>query len=109
MTIDTLPLPPENVAGRVLLRHADWHTYQDLLRANGDGPVRITYDRGRLEIEVPSLEHERLKGFIGQLIEYYALAARSLSFRPGAPHGSVRCLIGDWRRMNAITSSIILT
>ena len=89
MTLATPPLPPENVAGRVLLRNVPWEAYEMLARANAEGSLRMTYDRGRLEIEVPSLEHERLRGFVGQLIEQYAVKTRT----PVLPVGST-----TWQR-----------
>lgn len=69
----TSPSPPEAVASRVVLPRISWQTYERLLEEVGDGPFRLTFDRGRLEIELPSVEHERLKKFVGQLIETYAL------------------------------------
>ena len=64
--------PAEGVARRVTFERADWAFYQQVLAAAGDGPQRITYDRGRLEVEVPSREHERLKSVIRRLAETYA-------------------------------------
>ena len=76
MTLATASLPPENVAGRVVLENIAWPEYEAMLNIVGDRAVRLTYDRGRLEIETPSFEHERLKSFVGRLIETYALQAR---------------------------------
>lgn len=75
MTLAEAPLPAgpvEGLARRVLFEHADWGFYQQMLRAVGDGPQRITYDRGRLEVEVPSREHERIKSVLRRLVEAYA-------------------------------------
>lgn len=54
---------------RFLLRDADWQTYQRLLDALGDRPVRVTYDRGVLEIMTLSLGHERYSRLLGRLVE----------------------------------------
>jgi len=42
--------------------------YQALLAARGDRPIRMTYDRGTLEIMSPSQKHERLKHLLGRMI-----------------------------------------
>src|SRR5438552_66424 len=52
-----------------VLENASWDLYTKLLRDIGDRPVRITYDRGRLEIMSPLPEHEDPKKVIGRLIE----------------------------------------
>lgn len=75
VSIAPLPLPPENVSGRVVLERVSWSAYESLLALVGDRALRVTYDRGRMEIEMPSVEHERLKSFVGRLIETYALHA----------------------------------
>jgi len=43
-----------------------------LLATVGDGLPRMTYDRGTLEIEMPSTRHEALKWIVGRFIETYA-------------------------------------
>ena len=64
-----LPPPPEVIAGRVLLRGVTWATYERLLADIGDAAgIRITYDNGLMEIEMPSLSHERIKVLIGRMI-----------------------------------------
>jgi Uma2 family endonuclease len=53
----------------VLLPNTDWQTYSRLLRAFAGRPaVRLTYDRGVLEIMSPSLRHDRPTDFLGALI-----------------------------------------
>ena len=73
--LDPPPLPAgpaEGVARRVVFERVDWPFYQQMLAAVGDGPQRLTYDNGRLEVEVPSKDHERLKSVLRRLIETYA-------------------------------------
>jgi Uma2 family endonuclease len=50
------------------MRDADWDTYQAMLLAVGDRPIRITYDRGVLELMSPLPIHERLKKLIDRLL-----------------------------------------
>jgi len=53
----------------LLLEHVDWQTYKRLLRALSEQPrVRLTYDRGRLEIMSPLLEHEDDGRFLGRMV-----------------------------------------
>jgi Uma2 family endonuclease len=60
------PLP----AGRhLLLSGVDWETYSRLLRAFAERPgIRLTYDRGELEIMSPLLEHDDDGRFLGRLV-----------------------------------------
>jgi Uma2 family endonuclease len=73
----------------VVLDDIDWRTYSRLLRAFAGRPaVRLSFDRGRLEIMHPLPEHESaaylLGRFIDTLTEELALpvkAGRSTTFR----------------------------
>ena len=53
---------------RIVLYDVPWETYLSLSKANGDGPVQLTYDQGMLEIMAPSYYHELMSQFIGRLI-----------------------------------------
>jgi Uma2 family endonuclease len=59
---------------RVVLYGVPWSHYETQLALRGDvaGP-RIAYLDGALEIMSPSKDHERIKSYIGCLIEAYAL------------------------------------
>jgi Uma2 family endonuclease len=92
MSVINAPLPAEQIAGRVTLERVPWNDYESLLALVGDRALRLTYDRGRLEIEMPSVEHERLKSFVGRLIETYALEAGIDVFAAGS---------ATWRRQPA--------
>lgn len=81
MILAHTPTPPEQVVSRVLLSDISWMTYENLLREVGDRPVHLTYDGGLLEIEMPSLKHERLKTFIAQLIETFVVE-KGLDYLP---------------------------
>jgi Uma2 family endonuclease len=59
------PLPGQYLR----LSRIDWHTYTRLLRAFAERPaIRITYDRGELEIMSPVLEHDYDGRFLGDLV-----------------------------------------
>lgn len=60
------------MARRVALTNVPWHVYDQLLAVVGNGLPRMTYDRGRLEIEMPSEQHEVMKWMAGRFIEAYA-------------------------------------
>ena len=72
--VDALPPPaivPGNTArsgGLVLLENISWKTYCAILEDIGDSAIRLTYDRGLLEIEMPSSHHEMIKDFLAHLI-----------------------------------------
>ena len=54
---------------RFLLQNVGWDGYEAMLRIIGDRPIRLTYDRGDLEIMSPSRKHEKSKGMLGRLVE----------------------------------------
>jgi Uma2 family endonuclease len=58
---------------RLLLNAVSWQEYTDLGQILRDRPaLRLTYDRGRLELMTTSPEHERLKKRLSRLIETLA-------------------------------------
>jgi Uma2 family endonuclease len=60
--------PPES---RLLLHAVDWRTYTALREPGSNNHVRMTYDRGDLEMMSPSRLHERLSYLIGRLIDIW--------------------------------------
>lgn len=54
---------------RFVMHAVDWRTYELLLEVIGNRAIRVTYDRGVLELMSPSDEHERFKRLIGRLLE----------------------------------------
>ena len=75
MTAQTLARPEQSVQ----LSGISWQTYETLLAEIGDGvpprklrQIRLTYNRGNLEIIVPSAEHERFKEVLGRFVETLA-------------------------------------
>ena len=55
---------------RFILQAVPWRTYERLLRAFGDRPgVRLTYDRGTLELMTFSHEHQSQSYLLGRLVD----------------------------------------
>src|ERR671936_301900 len=55
--------------GCLRLSNVDWQMYTQLLRAFAERPgIRLTYDRGELEIMSPLLEHDDDGRFLGDLV-----------------------------------------
>jgi Uma2 family endonuclease len=55
--------------GRVLIRGVGWQGYQALLGLVGNQPVRLTYDRGDVELMSPLFKHERNRSLLAQMVE----------------------------------------
>jgi Uma2 family endonuclease len=69
--------PPRSAGhGPVVLDGVRWQTYQALLDDLGDRHIRLTYDRGTLEIMAPQFRHERYAGVLGQLVKVLAATAK---------------------------------
>ena len=68
MTAQTLT-PPEQF---IQLLGISWQTYESLLAELSERPVRMTYNRGNLEMIVRSSEHELYKTIIGRFVETLA-------------------------------------
>ena len=59
---------------RLVTYGVPWSHYETQLALRGERPVpRIAYLEGALELMSPSKDHERIKSYIGCLIEAYAL------------------------------------
>lgn len=59
-------------AQQLLLHNVSWKDYDALLRILDGRHLRLTYDRGNLEIMTLSPEHERYKNLIRRFIEFLA-------------------------------------
>src|SRR4051812_12883176 len=53
----------------------DWAGYLKFLDAVGDGPLRVTYCKGSLEIMSPSQEHENIKEILSFVLEQLLICA----------------------------------
>jgi Uma2 family endonuclease len=78
-TLPTPPLPPVPPAlsapagQRLLVDNVPWEAYVAFADALPDHPgLRMTYDRGRLELMTLSPEHERLNSLLRRLLETMA-------------------------------------
>jgi Uma2 family endonuclease len=57
---------------RFVLYGVGWQGYETMLKLVGDRAVRLTYDRGNLELMSPSQHHERFKTLVGILVQALA-------------------------------------
>ena len=67
--VATLLTPPTE---SIHLSGISWKTYETLLQELSDRRLRLTYNRGNLEIMAPSPEHERFKKVSGRFVETMA-------------------------------------
>lgn len=59
---------------RVVSYCVPWSHYEAQLALRGEAPApRLAYFEGAFEIMTPSKDHERIKSYIGRLVETYAL------------------------------------
>jgi Uma2 family endonuclease len=65
----TLLAPPAEI---IRLSGISWKTYETLLEELSDRRLRLTYNRGNLEIMAPSPEHELSKEVLGRFIDTIA-------------------------------------
>jgi Uma2 family endonuclease len=68
----------------VVFRDVGWQFYRAMLREFDEQPTRINYDRGTLEVMTLSLEHERLKIILGEMITGIARTFRTRIARGGS-------------------------
>ena len=72
---------------RIVLHGVGWPGYETMLRLVGDRAVRLTYDRGDLELMSPSQDHERYKRLFGLMVQ--ALAEELLLALESRPEGEL--------------------
>lgn len=59
---------------RLVMYGVSWESYEAQMALRGESPVpRVAYLDGMMELMSPSRDHERLKSYIGSLVEAYAL------------------------------------
>src|SRR5207245_7198343 len=90
-TMGTICVPAEQ---RLRLSDIPWETY--VLYSDGLGPrhIRVTYDRGEMEIMTVSSKHEHKKTLLGRLVE----ALTEEMEIDIASFGSVTCRRKDLKR-----------
>jgi Uma2 family endonuclease len=59
---------PSSVDQRFLLTDVSWDFYEHLLDELGDRRVRVTFDRGALELMAPTYRHENYARTLGKLV-----------------------------------------
>jgi Uma2 family endonuclease len=59
----------EPMESSVVLRGVSWDNYQSLRTPEANNHLRMTYDRGELEIMSPSKKHEQVSYLIGRTID----------------------------------------
>lgn len=73
MATATLPHPPAAPAvatpAGVIFHGVSWDDYLAVLRMAGDGPVRVTFDRGRMELRMPTLAHDDDSHLLGRIVD----------------------------------------
>ena len=86
MSTTTTPMPPPSQ--RFLLQGMSWDFYEHLLAELDNRPIRVTYDRGALELMSPSYRHEIYSDLLGSMVKAIAeelglpiMAAGSTTFR----------------------------
>jgi Uma2 family endonuclease len=67
-TTETRVKPAEGEK-RFVLYNVGWEGYQTLLDLVGDRGVRLTYDRGNVELMSPLIMHERFGNLLGRMVE----------------------------------------
>ena len=68
------PVHQLELDGHFVLHGISWHTYTALVKDLEDRPgLRVTFDRGTLEIMSPSERHEELKTLLGRMVELLTL------------------------------------
>jgi Uma2 family endonuclease len=53
----------------VVFHDVTWNDYEDMLRLVGERPIRVTYDRGTMEVFMPSLGHEGDSYLLGRMVD----------------------------------------
>lgn len=67
-------MPESSADQRLIMFNVPWSAYEAQLALRGDAPVpRVAYLDGAMELMSPSRDHERLKSYVGRLVEAYAL------------------------------------
>lgn len=68
----------------LVMLDVSWGFYQQVLEQIGNGSLRVTFDRGNMEITGSVLEHERAKGALIRLLEMMTLELEIESINLGS-------------------------
>lgn len=83
---------PGHWEGRLVLHDVGWNDYEAMLEIVGERHIRVTYDRGTMEVAMPSQKHER----VAQLIGLFVTRLAELLEMPYEPLGMT-----TWRKPDA--------
>jgi Uma2 family endonuclease len=72
----TPTLVPFTSAQHLVLENVSWAFYEQVLSEAGEDRLRVTFDRGRIEIMSPLPEHEWMKKPTARLIEFMCFERR---------------------------------
>lgn len=73
MATTTQAHPPlEPAEARLVLHDVGWDDYEAMLRIVGERHIRVTYDRGTMEVSMPSQKHEKAAQLLGLFISRLA-------------------------------------
>jgi hypothetical protein len=72
VTANKTPTKTIDSEQRFVLRRVGWKGYQSLMEMIDDQPIRLTYDRGDVELMSPLPKHERKKSLLGQFVRILA-------------------------------------
>jgi Uma2 family endonuclease len=68
------PIVPEAADQRIVLHRIPWDHYEAQVAVRGEARVpRVFYLEGAMELMSPSEDHEKLRFYLGRLLEVYAL------------------------------------
>src|SRR4051812_5490145 len=69
ITRSHVPTPSDPAPPGVVFRGVSWGDYEAMLRIVGDRPIRVTYDRGRMEVASPLWKHGHISYLLGRIID----------------------------------------
>ena len=58
----------EPMAGPIVFRGVNWDDYEKMLEIVGDRRIRVTFDKGTMEVSMPSQRHEQTAQSMGLLV-----------------------------------------
>src|SRR5438874_2291059 len=68
MRMATVQAPPTTTEQRFRVDAVDWPSYLKIGEGFGERRIRVTYDRGRLELMTVSPQHDGWKSFLGRML-----------------------------------------
>jgi Uma2 family endonuclease len=67
-TVTQSPADSGQHGDRLVLHDVGWNDYEAMLEIVGERHIRVTYDRGTMEVVMPSQRHERVVQLIGLFV-----------------------------------------